>query len=97
MNVLWLMTDQHNPYVAGFAGDPYVQTPTLDELAESGVVFTSAYTPDPICVPARRAFHSGRMSSNLNIINSNYEAMGTFFTRMESTFQSPFSLNRSGR
>lgn len=76
------MTDQHNPYVAGFAGDPYVQTPTLDELAESGVVFTSAYTPDPICVPARQAFHSGRMSSNLNIINSNYEAMGTFFTRM---------------
>lgn len=81
MNVLWLMADQHNPFVAGYAGDPYVQTPNLNALASSGTVFTAAYTPDPICVPARQAFHSGRMASNLDLLNPNYEAMGTFFSR----------------
>lgn len=81
MNVLWLMTDQHNPFVAGYAGDPHVRTPTLDSLAAGGSVFTAAYTPDPICVPARQAFHSGVMASNLNLLNPNYEAMGTYFSR----------------
>ena len=81
MNILWLMTDQHNPFVGGWAGDPYVKTPFLDSLAATGTVFNAAYTPDPICVPARQAFHSGRMASNLDLVNINYEAMGTFFSR----------------
>ncbi|HSI59735.1 MAG TPA: sulfatase-like hydrolase/transferase [Ideonella sp.] len=80
-NILWLMSDEHNPFVAGYAGDAFAQTPALDDIARSGVEFTAAYSPDPICVPARQAFHSGRMSSNLLLAPANYEAMGPYFTR----------------
>jgi choline-sulfatase len=81
-NILWLMGDEHNPFVAGFAGDRIVQTPALDALAGRGTVFRSAYTPDPICQSARRAFCSGRMASNIRSDEAGYEALGTYFSRM---------------
>ena len=60
LNVLVLMSDEHNPKFLGCAGHPYIQTPHLDRLAASGTRFTSAYTCSPICVPARAAFATGR-------------------------------------
>jgi len=59
-NVLILMSDEHRADVAGFVGDPVVRTPTLDWLAEDGVVFDNAYTPSPICVPARPCILAGQ-------------------------------------
>lgn len=44
----------------GCAGHPFVQTPNLDALAAGGLRFTNAYTPSPICVPARAAFATGQ-------------------------------------
>jgi arylsulfatase len=43
----------------GCAGHPCVRTPNLDRLADDGVRFVNAYTPDPICVPARASFTTG--------------------------------------
>ncbi|MEJ7839672.1 MAG: sulfatase-like hydrolase/transferase [Thermomicrobiales bacterium] len=59
-NVLFLMSDEHRADVAGFMGNDIVRTPVLDRLAESGVVFTSAYTPSPICVPGRQSIMAGQ-------------------------------------
>ena len=44
----------------GCAGHPIVRTPNLDQLAAHGTRFTSAYTPCPICVPARASFATGQ-------------------------------------
>jgi len=41
-------------------GPVNVVTPNLDRLAREGTVFTSAYTPSPICVPARASLATGR-------------------------------------
>jgi choline-sulfatase len=60
-NILFLMSDEHRADVAGFAGNDIVRTPTLDRLAATGVVFTNAYTPAPICVPARQCMMSGQL------------------------------------
>ncbi len=60
-NVLFLMSDEHRADVAGFAGDPVVRTPVLDELARTGVVFRNAYTPSPICIPGRQCMMSGQL------------------------------------
>ncbi len=60
-NILFLMSDEHRADVAGFAGDPVVRTPVLDRLASEGVVFTSAYTPSPICVPMRQCMAAGQL------------------------------------
>ena len=59
-NLLILMSDEHQARALGCAGHPLVQTPHLDALAARGTRFTNAYTPSPICVPARASFATGR-------------------------------------
>ncbi|MCZ6634004.1 MAG: sulfatase-like hydrolase/transferase [bacterium] len=59
-NLLYIHSDQHNPAVTGCYGDPLVQTPHLDRLAERGVLFNNCYCPSPICVPSRMSMLSGR-------------------------------------
>ena len=60
-NILFLMSDEHRADVAGFAGNDVVRTPVLDELAASAMVFNNAYTPSPICIPARQCLASGQL------------------------------------
>lgn len=59
-NLLVILSDQHQARALSCAGHPVVQTPHLDALAARGTRFTNAYTPSPICVPARAAFATGR-------------------------------------
>jgi choline-sulfatase len=59
-NLLYIHSDQHNPYVTGCYGDPIVETPNLDALAARGVVLDNVYCPSPICVPSRMSMLSGR-------------------------------------
>ncbi|MEF8813287.1 MAG: arylsulfatase [Halovenus sp.] len=46
-------------------GDPFVETPNLNHLADTGVQFTSAYSPAPTCVPARRSLWRGKEPASL--------------------------------
>ncbi|HEY3079610.1 MAG TPA: sulfatase-like hydrolase/transferase [Chloroflexota bacterium] len=59
-NLLYILSDQHAPTLAGCLGDPVVETPNLDRLAERGVVFSNVYCPSPLCVPSRAAMLTGR-------------------------------------
>ena len=59
-NLLYIHSDQHNPFVMGCYGDALVQTPNLDCLAEEGVVFDNVYCASPICVPSRMSMLTGR-------------------------------------
>ncbi len=71
-NVLFVMTDQHRGDTLG--ADPHcprdqddrrlIHTPNLDNLVEDGALFSSAYTPAPTCVPARRCLWTGREPAN---------------------------------
>ena len=56
-NLLYIHSDQHNPFVAGCYGDPLVETPHLDRLAANGATFDAAYCTSPICVPSRMSSH----------------------------------------
>ena len=57
-NLLVIMSDEHQARALGVAGH-FAHTPNLDRLAARGVRFTNAYTPSPICVPARASFATG--------------------------------------
>jgi choline-sulfatase len=63
MNILIIMSDQHNTNVMGCAGDPVIRTPNLDRLAGNGVLFEHCYTPSPLCAPARASFMTSRYPS----------------------------------
>ena len=75
-NLLYIHSDQHDPYVTGCYGDKIVETPNLDSLAANGVVFENCYCPSPICVPSRMSMLSGRYPheneiwTNSQILNS---------------------------
>jgi len=59
-NVLWICTDQQRLDTLGCYGNPYVNTPSVNALAENGVKFNLAYSQSPVCTPSRAAFLTGR-------------------------------------
>ncbi|NEE00710.1 sulfatase-like hydrolase/transferase [Phytoactinopolyspora halotolerans] len=59
------MADQLVPFLTGAYGHPVVRTPNLDRLATRGVRFDAAYTPYPLCAPARVALMTGRYPSSI--------------------------------
>jgi choline-sulfatase len=59
-NVLILLSDEQDAQVLGCAGHPWARTPHLDALAQRGTRFCNAFTPSPLCVPARASLASGR-------------------------------------
>jgi len=61
-NILLILSDQHNPRIAGFAGDAYARTGHLDDLAAAGTSFGAAYCQSPLCVPSRISMLTGKYS-----------------------------------
>jgi len=52
-NILLLTADQFRADAIAALGKPYFKTPHLDALAGSGLAFTKACSPCPVCLPAR--------------------------------------------
>ncbi len=69
-NLLLIMCDQLRADVLGCYGDDYVKTPNIDRLAEEGIVFDNAYSPTPVCVPARHAVISGKKPYKLGMLEN---------------------------
>lgn len=61
-NIVFFLIDDLGWKDVGFMGSTYYQTPNIDRLAKSGMVFTSAYTCGPNCAPTRACLMSGQYS-----------------------------------
>ena len=59
-NLVFIMPDQLRADFLSCYGADFIQTPHIDSLAERGVRYENAYTPSPVCVPARAVLLSGR-------------------------------------
>ncbi|MBN9389012.1 MAG: sulfatase-like hydrolase/transferase [Chloroflexi bacterium] len=59
-NILWICTDQQRLDTLGVYGNPYVKTPNIDRLAQSGVLFENCFGQSPVCTPSRASFLTGR-------------------------------------
>jgi len=66
-NLLVIMSDEHQWRAMSGAGHSIAQTPNLDALAARGTHFTNAYTPSPICVPARASFATGQYAHQIRL------------------------------
>lgn len=62
-NILVFLTDDHGQWAQHCYGNSELRTPNLDALAAGGVRMTNAFTPCPVCSPARGSFWTGRMPS----------------------------------
>lgn len=58
-DLVLVMTDQQRHDQVGYSSGGHFETPTLDRLAASGVVFDQAYSAATVCVPARSALLTG--------------------------------------
>jgi arylsulfatase A-like enzyme len=69
-NILVIMTDQHRFDRLSCMGDPVLETPHVDAIARSGVLFQNAYTPSPVCAPARAAIWSGTYPPGCGVVSN---------------------------
>lgn len=57
-NILLILVDDLRPDIGAY-GHPTAQTPNMDVLARSGMVFERAYTQQAVCAPSRAALMTG--------------------------------------
>ena len=66
-NVLFLIIDDLNDWVAISKKFPAVKTPNIDKLASQGTYFAKAYSQAPLCAPSRASFLSGLLPSKTGV------------------------------
>jgi len=72
-NVIIIMSDQMKATASHLYGSTFCQTPSLERMANEGVLYKHALTPHPLCVPCRISFwtsqfphsHGGRRNQTL--------------------------------
>lgn len=58
-NILLITCDQLRNDFVNCCGGTFMQTPNIDRLAKEGCVFEQAYSPNPVCIPARHNLITG--------------------------------------
>jgi len=79
-NILIFLTDDHGQWSLGCYGNAEIRTPNLDHLAAGGIRMANAFTPSPVCSPARASLITGRIPSQHGIhdyLASTDEEIGT--------------------
>jgi len=68
-NIVFIMIDDLGWMDLACQGNPLVETPRLDRLAQQGMRFTDAYAAAPVCSPTRAAVLTGLSPARLQITN----------------------------
>ncbi|MFI4910138.1 MAG: sulfatase [Sedimentisphaeraceae bacterium JB056] len=71
-NVLVFMVDQMRADMIAALGNDYIKTPNIDRLCDRGTAFSNAFSPSPVCVPARCCLHYGRYPSSTGCFDNDY-------------------------
>lgn len=82
-NILVLSTDQQRWDALGANGNEEIHTPNLDRLAENGVNFDRTFVQNPVCMPSRASYMTGRYPSQLRIYSNGISLPEQFRTLPE--------------
>lgn len=63
-NILWISCEDISANL-GCYGDPYANTPNLDQLAKEGAKFTRAFVPAPVCAVTRSSIITGMQAPSI--------------------------------
>jgi len=66
-NVIVFFTDQQRWDTTGAHGNPLGITPNFDRICQRGTFFEYAFTPNPVCAPARAALQTGRYPTEVGV------------------------------
>ncbi|MGM8361890.1 sulfatase family protein [Flavobacterium sp. ARAG 55.4] len=67
-NVLWIYVEDLNPVFSCY-GETKNPTPTIDYLADNGVLFRKAFAAAPVCSASRSAVITGTMATTFGLQN----------------------------
>jgi arylsulfatase A-like enzyme len=68
-NVLFIIADDLGIGDLQCYGNPYVDTPAINSLANDGVLFTDHYAPSPLCAPSRAGYLTGRFNHRTGAVD----------------------------
>jgi len=57
-SILWIVSEDNGPFL-GCYGDEFADTPNLDRMARSGILYENAVANAPVCAPARSTIITG--------------------------------------
>ena len=63
-NIIYILADDLGYAELGVYGQEKIETPNIDALANSGMLFSQHYTGTPVCAPARFNFLTGKHSGH---------------------------------
>jgi arylsulfatase A-like enzyme len=66
-NIVFILIDDYGWRDTSYNGSKYYETPNVDRLARSGMVFTNGYSASPVCSPTRAATMTGRYPARLHV------------------------------
>ena len=67
-NIIFILVDDLGYSDVGYMNQkPNVQTPNIDKLAKSGMIFTNAYAASPVCSPTRASIFTGKYPASLQL------------------------------
>lgn len=70
-NILLIMADDQARHALSCYGNKHIKTPSLDRLADGGMRFEHALTPNSFCTPARAAVLTGKYSHKNGVLKLN--------------------------
>lgn len=68
-NIIWLVAEDQSPDWFPMYGDSTIRLPYIEALARDGITFENAYSPVPVCAPARSAIITGMYPTTLGTHN----------------------------
>lgn len=66
-NILFILADDLGYMDTAVYGSQFYETPNIDRLAQSGLLFRNAYAASPLCTPTRASLLTGKHPSSLQI------------------------------
>eukprot|EP00752_Nemacystus_decipiens_P013736 g12189.t1 len=94
MNVVFFLVDDYGWKDVSYNGSKFYETPNIDKLAETGMVFTDGYAACPVCSPTRAAILSGKYPARINTTDFFGAPQGSAIMKQVEEGKNTFFANR---
>lgn len=92
-NIVLIMSDQQRADSLGCYGNTFVDSPVIDRLAARGIICEHAFTPFPVCTPARGSMWTGLYPHAHGIV-WNYYGVDNLFDEVATVKRTVFDALR---
>ncbi|HYW42601.1 MAG TPA: sulfatase-like hydrolase/transferase [Bryobacteraceae bacterium] len=97
-NIILIISDQFRWDCVGAMGlNPMNLTPNLDQMANRGVLFRSAFCNQPVCAPARASIFTGQYPSRHGVWKNGFGLAENAVTLAGTLRQQGYSANYMGK